>query len=1622
MSQYQNSWTLGGYTITQEQLEAFRAKLRKNDSYNDLKDESQILNWFASLDPTEWYGAYLTLSNRNKERIDWVFRDYFTKNTKNITDTGMDNFEYDFINPQEYKMLFKHFGFATTVVPKDIDAFDEVMQTAQELQQIFGDEIDSENEALANILEDKRKYWVANKTESTQNLHKVWRASTFTDMMNQIEEQRNTAVDNYYQSLGVANYTNSKKKQESLLEDIYLAYKGKDRIVEYWNKRVKDSGFVDPILEDIMNDIINDEDYETNKGLYTDRARELKKSGILEREGRPDIPYKDMKFSGFRVIKQWLEDENGTMNQDRIKELAKYMSLMRDNPLGATIDSQKWDYIKNGDTNRQDWLQYLIENTGEETFNGITKDFMTYIDDNRYKQGAKFKLGGGAKNSIGVGQSGLQFYYNVRDAIMRSYGLDPSDLLNEDVQAIDNKLKEVSLGHFGKYVDVSPIKHRFIENIIKDTMVNLRDMGLNEVDFISDIFAPILENLEDTQQAQQIISLGLQTISSNLRDQYQAHQRNMRIDELIDKTQGASAGRLHQRMIMGGYGAEARQAEDELFEAQQIRIGAQKYADIYGQNAVENKAQQEALKNLRRQHENLRSVQADIMSMGRNASESQIPMAILDMEKNDWIANEAQRIFDSAQQAGHAISMEDATAKAEKNWEKGKNSGFGLEQREKRQNLAKQFAGLDTHGINPTYFADMIRMQQGTYDAEDSAIAPWKKTIENINAFMGSVGGFGLPNGSSLFADLVTEAGMNGGKLMMDEEGNFNEYVEDTLKQAEDLRDWTTLWTIAPEIKEREMDKLDGIFTTWKRDKLIDVFGTAERVQRMSDEEISKHWQNNWVDDLYEWRAQATERASNKMAEMLTQFNEDHNMEEGVEQFKQYMGSIGMVFANASERVGMLHGAMAELSNVFPVLTPLVWGLGTVYSILTGITTALAVATTFLTEAQNEELKSKLTQAFGKVLEPLKKTVAGTLGKAMSSIVGFVSGLSLTTVAIIGGVVASILAVIFALKKSAESHDAYVKELTEKQDLLNKESQGAYISYEQNKRLIRRGARDDQQQSYREAMYNLSKTKLESANLKRMTNAFELAEQNSDALWGEYGARTKLQAESWGEALATGGPIGLIAKYLAGDFESKYQEHLGYTGGIRQIREETLKRDFFHTTDAMRQASAYYDANQVAFNTLEQYKTELSELYDLESKYVKRTGDVESARQNQRFQKALLETTEKTGLTQEQILSYLNWLQIEKNVDTATQAMQATADQIVANAEKQAFAIEFGQDMDDVLGLNGVEAQQKAMIQAQADMIKMEAEDKLWWKAFWAELSAVFWAVMSPLTTLVNFLQYIYLGVNYIAQILAHGWWSEEAEQAGNALDRKGKDLQSSMGDLFGVGRAGRKARVYRGAFDEMVNADLYSVGESAVSPYDRNNFGTDASSTGTMSSSGVSSRYRSSMGNATQMTSKRNTDEVFANRLREEQRAGIFDIFDLLKHWKENPQGSGGNLLGDAFGFILGLTSVGPAFDIANSLGSIFSSDEDRQKAKDALKATKEAVDKAQAGEKGAVIIKNININTDDDPEKIKTALMNMIIELQEQIQPRTVSRTVGEQSNSNNADNGNNTPDQSGNTNPTN
>ena len=97
--------------------------------------------------------------------------------------------------------------------------------------------------------------------------------------------------------------------------------------------------------------------------------------------------------------------------------------------------------------------------------------------------------------------------------------------------------------------------------------------------------------------------------------------------------------------------------------------------------------------------------------------------------------------------------------------------------------------------------------------------------------------------------------------------------------------------------------------------------------------------------------------------------------------------------------------------------------------------------------------------------------------------------------------------------------------------------------------------------------------------------------------------------------------------------------------------------------------------------------------------------------------------------------------------------------------------------------------------------------------------------------------------------------------------------------------------------------------------------------------------------------------------------------------------------------GGALGFTSIGMGINAAAGIGEwLFGGDEKNDPYKNVEKATGQKMPKGGGQSKNTIIIKNININTEDDPEKIKSAFMNLIIELQEQVNPRQVSRTVGE------------------------
>ena len=95
----------------------------------------------------------------------------------------------------------------------------------------------------------------------------------------------------------------------------------------------------------------------------------------------------------------------------------------------------------------------------------------------------------------------------------------------------------------------------------------------------------------------------------------------------------------------------------------------------------------------------------------------------------------------------------------------------------------------------------------------------------------------------------------------------------------------------------------------------------------------------------------------------------------------------------------------------------------------------------------------------------------------------------------------------------------------------------------------------------------------------------------------------------------------------------------------------------------------------------------------------------------------------------------------------------------------------------------------------------------------------------------------------------------------------------------------------------------------------------------------------------------------------------------------------------------LLGLTPIGMGVNAAAGIWDWLSGgDKSKVDYGEGIKSGKQAKDSPSQG--NTIVIKNININTEDDPEKIKTAFMNLMIELEEQITPRQVSRIIGESS----------------------
>ena len=474
--------------------------------------------------------------------------------------------------------------------------------------------------------------------------------------------------------------------------------------------------------------------------------------------------------------------------------------------------------------------------------------------------------------------------------------------------------------------------------------------------------------------------------------------------------------------------------------------------------------------------------------------------------------------------------------------------------------------------------------------------------------------------------------------------------------------------------------------------------------------------------------------------------------------------------------------ALTTMSEVFPPLKGALLGLQSVISVINqtqkisqGISRFAKMGNLLAAGEKIKFLGSDISKAtdLGKIV----MAGSGALSTAMTTIVD----LLITFAAPLIAIGAALFVVKQALDWSYQSHQKWLKSLEEEQKEKKSKAHALQTTTQDARNRAEHNTAPRQQDAL-DRNYILAQKRLDNANMSRRKGAMDLTRARNDTLWGDYGVAAGLSK-------------------ITGNYESTAEDYDGTTKEIRKIKEATLANPF--ATSAMKRVSAYYDANQLAFGQIDEYKDELGELYDMETNIMKKVGPDVNARETDQFKKAVHEFSHATGISSERALKYLDYMQTEHNVDKATQAMQAQADTIAASTEMKIQAISFGGNPADVLGLNGIESQQSAMIKAQGDMIKAELTGQLWWKAVWATITAPVKLIISPIFAIANLLGAIWAFMT--------GNWSEAWDRAGKATDSF---------NVFG------EAATYWSAWGEAESTDFNAIGNQAVDERNRRNYG----------------------------------------------------------------------------------------------------------------------------------------------------------------------------------------------------
>ena len=681
-------------------------------------------------------------------------------------------------------------------------------------------------------------------------------------------------------------------------------------------------------------------------------------------------------------------------------------------------------------------------------------------------------------------------------------------------------------------------------------------------------------------------------------------------------------------------------------------------------------------------------------------------------------------------------------------------------------------------------------------------------------------------------------------------------------------------------------------------------------------------------------------------------------------------------FANILQPVQDFSGVLSDLSEIFPFLTPAVAGLNTALTIAGYAITTLEVMEGILAVARGEstfaamaESESTMVATAGKILltaatwAESDSDIKAAIGKAIltgntylsaraEALLNVVRTIGLGPLLLIIAAIAALIAIVYLSEKN---HAEALKENQKALEENNKSMNAALANYK-SLHQARLSAVNVGRQRIAALKESIALYKLETARSERLNNVRKKSQLENDPVWGETGSlRADMQT-----AKGLGGYLGYlfpVFRVLAGEYEpvaDKHSENIYQTMSIiDETQQSNLVTDLItgHNSSFGDAVQLYQKQHMEQFAQMDAFAPQLQKLYEIETQ-AQRIYGKEGARDSDMFKRALQDVANETGLSGETLGAYLDYMQVEANVENARMMASGGFNEIKAGIQSDVMQQLYGDNSQ----MGDLDSLQDTMVKAMVEDEARKAKRELFESAVLEYMQALY---------SVTRLDFENAGKHFGA-----------ANTYLGGMQQIDLDKEKILQDSLDIAEENLRKDYGTGAYSIYGDTPFGGAVESAKSI----GLSVPTSSSGQSHNSSITSSNTTK--NINKTTSDAQTAANTAKKLIDQQKTNGQSNANA-----ETSEESGGGLgLGDiAKGAVSGALDFAKKYSPLVGVISAFFPDKEHSEVQPTVN-------------KYEIKVEQININTEDDPEKIKSALMNLIIEMQEQITPRQVSRTIGE------------------------